>query len=92
MRQRRLEWGSVQMRSLGEGFAEAAKAEGEELLRLKVGGDPGVRGVEVSAALKAVDDGGAAGEALGDVDMGAEAAHAHVGRVGGHFHGDVLRP
>ncbi|XP_073099182.1 uncharacterized protein [Elaeis guineensis] len=60
------------------------EAESEELLGLEVGADPGARGMEVATALGTVDDGTVAGETLGDVDAGAEAAHAHVGRVGSH--------
>ena len=66
---------------------EAFDAEGEELFGLPLGFDPGLGGLEVAAALGAVEDLDALLEAFGDVHFRAEAVDAHVGRVG--WHGDA---
>lgn len=63
---------------------EAFDAEGEELFGLPLAFDPCLGGLEVAAALRAVEDLDALLETLGDVDFGAEAVDAHVGCVGRH--------
>lgn len=70
----------------GEGAVEAAEEDLHELGGLRAGAEPGARRLEVGGAVGAVDDGGVARDALGDVDAGADAARAHVGRVGLHRH------
>lgn len=63
---------------------EAFDAEGEELFGLPLGFDPSLGGLEVAAALGAVEDLDALLEAFGDVHFRAEAVDAHVGCVGRH--------
>jgi len=77
----------------GEGDAEpreravdSAEQDLHELGRLGRGAEPGPRRLEVGGAVGAVDHGGVARDALGDVDARAQAARAHVGRVGLHGH------
>uniref|UniRef100_A0A8R7P297 Uncharacterized protein n=1 Tax=Triticum urartu TaxID=4572 RepID=A0A8R7P297_TRIUA len=71
----------------GERVLEAAEEDLQELGGLRAGAEPGARRLEVGEAVGAVDDGGVAWDALGDVDARPEAAGAHVGRVG--LHGDA---
>lgn len=67
----------------GDGLGEAAEEEGEELLGLEGEGPPAAGGLEVGGAVGAEGQGEVAGEAAGEVGVGAEAPDAHVGGVRG---------
>jgi len=70
----------------GQRPVDAAEQDLHELGGLRGRAQPGARRLEVGGAVGAVDHGGVARDALGDVDARAEAARAHVRRVGLHRH------